>query len=395
VQVRHTVRTRALLGLCVSLGLLVVPVAASIGVSAAPAAADKLTRPPGTPMFDVGVRHGNGASNAAAAAAPKLKTFGASVVDNGVTYHYRMVGKNPAIAVLKPSTTITTILVPLDIKFPVGEWDPTVIDTCDAGASSLTRTQNSPIFKSHAYTWGGTPIGTGQYVNEYQRANFWSYANPTGINPGYNVKLKLVTLAKVVVNVPAADSFKYSAPCGNGFLGAMEINWFDNYLESTLIPSLASSGVAPNTFPIFLVHNVVEYIGTPGNCCVLGYHNATSGSPSAQTYAVSMYDNSSDFTGISDVMALSHEVGEWMDDPFTNNLTRPWGHIGQVGGCQNNLENGDPLTGTEIPVTMGGFTYHPQELVFFSWFFRQHPSLGVNGWYSNNGTFTTTQGTCV
>jgi hypothetical protein len=43
---------------------------------------------------------------------------------------------------------------------------------------------------------------------------------------------------------------------------------------------------------------------------------------------------------------------------------------------------------------MNGFKYHPQELAFFSWFYRQHPSLGVNGWYPTKD-FTTTQGTCA
>ena len=51
---------------------------------------------------------------------------------------------------------------------------------------------------------------------------------------------------------------------------------------------------------------------------------------------------------------------------------------------------GDPLTGgplfeVEMP---NGFTYHLQETAFFSWFYNQVPSLGINGWYSSNGSFT-------
>jgi hypothetical protein len=114
-----------------------------------------------------------------------------------------------------------------------------------------------------------------------------------------------------------------------------------------------------------------------------------------QTYAVADYENSGAFSGPGDVSVLSHEVGEWMDDPFTNNQTRSWGHIGQVTGCQGNLEVGDPLTGTTLTVPMNGFNYHPQELAFFSWFYRQSPSLGANGWYSNNGTFASAPGTCL
>ena len=162
-----------------------------------------------------------------------------------------------------------------------------------------------------------------------------------------------------------------------------------------MLPSLVSKGATPSAFPVFLLHNVVEYIGTTSQCCVLGYHNAYSTSGGVQTYGLSMYDNSGAFSGSSDISALSHEVGEWQNDPFTNNPTPAWGHIGQVSGCQSNLEVGDPLSGTTFPVTTGGFTYHPQELAFFSWFYHQKTSLGVNGWYSDQGTFKTYAAACA
>ena len=44
------------------------------------------------------------------------------------------------------------------------------------------------------------------------------------------------------------------------------------------------------------------------------------------------------------------------------------------------------------PVVMpNGHAYQLQELAFFSWFFGG-ASLGVNGWYSSNGTFATDAG---
>src|SRR5207302_831672 len=81
-----------------------------------------------------------------------------------------------------------------------------------------------------------------------------------------------------------------------------------------------------------------------------------------------------------DTTAISHEVSEWMDDPLGTNPTPPWGGIGQVPGCMNNLEVADPLTGTGFPnVTMpNGYTYHLQELAFFSWFFGA-PSMRAGG----------------
>ena len=68
--------------------------------------------------------------------------------------------------------------------------------------------------------------------------------------------------------------------------------------------------------------------------------------------------------------------------------------IGQVSGCQTNFEVGDPLSGTTFADTVGSFTYHPQELAFFSWFYHSSPSLGVNGWYSNQGKFTASATKC-
>jgi hypothetical protein len=96
---------------------------------------------------------------------------------------------------------------------------------------------------------------------------------------------------------------------------------------------------------------------------------------------------------VFDTSVSAHEVAEWMNDPFGNNPVPPWGHIGQQTGCQNNLEVGDPLTGTNIPtVTMpNGYAYHLQELAFFSWFFGA-PSIAVNGWFSDNNTFTADAG---
>jgi hypothetical protein len=181
--------------------------------------------------------------------------------------------------------------------------------------------------------------------------------------------------------------------CGNGRVGATNIGWLDNQLQKVVIPSLAGQGVGTTTFPIFLVHNFAELSG--GQCCAGGYHNAFSRSTGIQTYGVAMYDNSGLFTGSSDISILSHEVAEWQNDPSGVNPTPSWGHIGQVSGCQGNLEVGDPLSGTTFKDTLSGFTYHPQELAFFSWFYHQSPSLGVNGWYSDQGTFKTFAKNCT
>lgn len=92
---------------------------------------------------------------------------------------------------------------------------------------------------------------------------------------------------------------------------------------------------------------------------------------------------------------LTHEVSEWVNDPDGVNPTKPWGHIGQVGGCQTNLETGDPPSGTVFVDNLNGKAYHLQELAFYSWFYHQSPSQGVNGWFSNQGKFTTAANPCT
>jgi hypothetical protein len=179
-------------------------------------------------------------------------------------------------------------------------------------------------------------------------------------------------------------------------LGIIDINLFDLILNNNVLPALAPLGVNHGTFPIFFLHNLVMSIGDPtnlANCCVLGYHGTGNADPT-QTYSPIDFDSTGLF-GVSglDTAVASHEVGEWMDDPFGNNPTPPWGHTGQVGACQNNLEVGDPLTGTEAPRILmpNGFTYHLQELAFFSWFYSSR-SVGVGGWFSDNGTFLSNAG---
>ena len=80
--------------------------------------------------------------------------------------------------------------------------------------------------------------------------------------------------------------------------------------------------------------------------------------------------------------------------PAGTNPTPSWGNIGQVAGCQNNLETGDPLSGTSVSDVLNGHTYHVQELAFYSWFYHHKPSQGINGWYSDFGKFKVAASPC-
>jgi hypothetical protein len=336
-------------------------------------------------------------------AATTVKTFTRKIVDGGNTYVDKIVGGNVFKALTTQTTTIKTKLVPLVLNFNTfgNSFNPTVGDSCDpASTSVLKRTQKSPIFVAQNWSFGGTSVGSAQYVDAFERAEFFKYTKPTGVNPNYHVTLSLGNVAKQTTVAPGAQWEASGLACGNGALGLLNINSFDGYIQGTLLPALVSSGaISDTTFPLILVHNVVFFTGNnpnnPGTCCIIGYHNAIPMGGGTMTYGVADFEDSGAFSpAVHDISAMSHEVGEWMNDPFTNNPTARWGNIGQVGGCpssttggQTNFEVGDPLSGTLLTDNLNGYNYHPQEMAFFSWFYHDVPSIGINGKYSNNGTF--------
>jgi hypothetical protein len=293
------------------------------------------------------------------------------------TFHYTMVGTDPAVG-NSPNVPVVVIPVKLVFKsFGNASFDPTANDpACSPAGKPINLVEDSPIFKTIKIKH----LGKGQYTGLFQRANYFD------INPTYSIVLKPVTTLPLQ-SIDVTGGQVFNVPCGK--LGALDIGVWDNFLQNSLMPSLKAK-VTPTTFPIFLFYNVVLYDGNPNNCCILGYHSAFN-NPSFggtfQTYSTSGFDSSRAFNGTSDVSILSHEVAEWLADPDGLNPTPPWGHIGQVSGCQANLEVGDPLSGTTKVFTLGGFDYHLQDEAFTAWFYRFKQPGTYNGRYSLFGTF--------
>jgi hypothetical protein len=305
---------------------------------------------------------------------------------DGQNYTGTMVGRSPFNHGHR-TTTIQTYIIPVKLTFAdTGTvFDPSAPDSCIGNSTVVDLLTKSPLFQNAPYNMNGADVGTTQYVDAFQRASFWQNVAATP----YHAILSYKVLPPISVTVPDTEGSTNWSFCG--YYGTMEINWWDAYVQNTLLPALAAQGVGPTNFPIFLFDSVFEYDTYSFNCCILGYHNAFAPANTLQTYTIIGFDTSQWFGG--DVSIASHELAEWMDDPDTSNPAPAWGYTGQVIGCQANLEVGDPLTGTYLPtVTMNGFDYTLQELAFFSWFFRQSPSLGSGGLYSNNGSFPTDAG---
>jgi hypothetical protein len=85
---------------------------------------------------------------------------------------------------------------------------------------------------------------------------------------------------------------------------------------------------------------------------------------------------------------LSHEVSEWLHDPFLNNVTpdceSPLPLSAAIYGCDNLLETGDAAS--DLAFDIGA--YQLQDEAFLSWFAQQVPSIGINGQYDYMGAFT-------
>ena len=293
-----------------------------------------------------------------------LKTWNGSFVHASVTYPFTMVGSAP---VTGTSTTVPAIIIPLKIIVLNGgvpvTFDPKHV--LPDGNTVNKATAISPIFdKTTNYTQGGVNLGTTQYIDAFQRGNFWGTVS---LHPSYHVLLGGPTFrAEQTLNVPASEGFEANAFGVN--VAVVNINWFDS-----IIQPLLTKLVAPNQIAIFLTYDTYlsENSGLSG-CCIGGYHSFTG----TQAYIEATYvDQPGAFA--QDVSALSHEVGEFVDDPIGSNPVPLACGIGAV------LEVGDPEEGFAnygaFPYTVNGFTYNLQDLVFLP-YFGAPSSRSLNGW---------------
>jgi hypothetical protein len=303
--------------------------------------------------------------NAIEAASTPLQTWNGSFTYNGTTYTYNMVGVPPFPS---GSATVTTYVIPVKIVISNGAvYDPSYV--LSNGNTVTQNTVASPIFaKTVDFKSGGADMGTTQYIDAFQRANFW---DTTG-NPSHLLLGGPTVLAEQTVNVP-----KRSGTTGVVFgfnAGLVDINYFDSQAHSLL----TKLGITPNTFAIFLTYDV--YLTQHHSCCIGGYHSSTGSSSAPQSYAHATYvDHAGAFS--QDVSALSHEVGEWADDPLVVNIN------GNNTPC-GSLEVGDPLENNAnfggYPYTVNGFTYNLQDLVTLP-YFGALPSTSVNGEFTFQG----------
>ncbi|HME07211.1 MAG TPA: hypothetical protein VKG25_09170 [Bryobacteraceae bacterium] len=322
-----------------------------------------------TPRYVVLLPSSGGSSSQAAGAIGKasapLPTWNGSFTYKNKNYTYNMVGTAPST---NTSTTIQAVIIPVKIVLSGGStFDPEHV--LPNGKTVVQNTVASPLFDSTTtYTVGSTDVGTTQYIDAYQRANFWG---TVASEPNYHLLLSAPTVLAEQTLSPSSRNGKSGNPFGNLTVAEVNINWFDSQIQS-LITKL---GILPNQIPIFLTYDT--YLTQNGGCCIGGYHSSFSSSSGEQSYIHASYIGvAGDFA--QDVSALSHELGEWATDPLVVNTN------GNQTPC-GILEVGDPLEGEAnyggFPYTVNGFTYNLQDLVMLP-YFGAPTSTSVNGWLS-------------
>jgi hypothetical protein len=327
--------------------------------------------------------------------------------NNGVTYGYNMVGADPNnCSGSACSVTIEVDITPLIVNVGGLTFD---------GTQVLAATLASPQFALNDYgsttaaTNSGFARGRGGALSkgdkgnglQLQDATMRAQFNQTGNSP-YHLILNPHVLPAVTIDVPQNQGTLLQS--GRGVIFAdVDIGWW-----SSTINNLEQSADATH-LPLYLTNNVLLFDGNNiFNCCVIGYHGTraagngggssnSNGNAVVQTFAWASYlqpgiyarPNGGVYWALQDIQAITHEIAEWADDPFVNNIVEPWlTPTAPQYGCTSYLETGDPVVA--IGFAMGTNTffqgsnpngtqsadgyYHPEDEVYLPWFMRSAPN---------------------
>jgi hypothetical protein len=234
---------------------------------------------------------------------------------------------------------------------------------------------------------------------QLQDVTMRSQFNQTG---SYHLILQPNVLPAVTINVPSNQGTLLQS--GRGVVFAdVNISWWAAQIQNL------ETKADPTHLPLYLTDNVLLHIGKDIlNCCVIGFHgtraagggggsNNSNGNAVVQTFAWASYmspgiyarANGGVYWALQDIHAISHEIAEWADDPFVNNLVEPWlTPTAPQYGCTNILETGDPVVGIGFAMGTNTFRqepnpngsqsadgyYHPEDEVFLPWFMRTAPN---------------------
>jgi hypothetical protein len=318
------------------------------------------------------------------------------------TYKGHIVGSNPFQGPAK-TINLTVGLIPVRLTFPARPapspggfptpqivFDPTQ-PSCVDGKSGLEIAKNSPVFNQSEYVVNGVKIGRTQYVDAFERANFWQ----DGRAADYHMLFLLKVLPRVDVTVPLSEGSAFEGGCfeNNSLnLGNMRQSWFDDYVRKTLLPDLVARGlVNAEMLPVLYLDTVTMTPDNDPEGAVYNYHYGMESKDKMQFYSVVTFNADGTTPPSSGEPApdepLADELVNWVSNPYNSNQTPAWGWVGFAPGCYSGYFPSYPLAGAGYHfIDLNGHTYTMTEQVFFSWFFDQAHSAAAGKVYSDHGT---------
>jgi hypothetical protein len=333
---------------------------------------------------------------------------------NGVTYGYNMAGSDPNNC----SGSACSVMIEADITPLIVNIDGLTL----RGDDVLGATLASPQFSFNDY--GSTPAATapGSFPNapalikgsggtlsqgdagnplQLQDATMRAQFNKTGAS-NYHLILHPNILPAITISVPNNQGVLLQS--GRGVVFAdINISWWAAQIQNL------ETQADPTHLAIYLTDNVLLHVGqNVFDCCVIGFHGTratglgggnsnSNGNAKVQTFAWASWvqpgiyarPNGGTDWALQDIHALSHEIAEWADDPFVNNLVEPWlTPTAPQYGCSGILETGDPVVAIGFAMGTNTFEqgpnpngtqsadgyYHPEDEVFLPWFMRLAPN---------------------
>ncbi|MGA2436208.1 MAG: glycosyl hydrolase family 18 protein, partial [Bryobacteraceae bacterium] len=345
-------------------------------------------------------------ATASTASGGALPTFTDSFNSGGNTYPYTMVGGSPQAG---GTTTIPTVILPVSFVFDEyldANGDKIVLDAIPV----VPNVVQSPIFQNYPFSTGNT-----QYGDAMQRAEFWNVMG----NNWHTLLGQPTVLPAVQIEITPSHAYVMQSQSTGENFAVVDVVFVENALSQAL-GSLLGTAITPGQLGIGLFRNTAFYGTTlpadalwaedPTVCCSFGQHGVVG--TTVQPYVIASYidpgllpqiadgmapQSSAALPIASDVQAVSEQIVEWLNDPFSGtssaNYVPYWkAPLGEMESCAG-VEAGDFLFSAEpadflLPsqaayeVSANGFTYHFQNAALLPWYEQAGSSAAFNGAYS-------------
>lgn len=315
-------------------------------------------------------------------------------------WQYSMVGNPPQRGGI---TRINAPVIPVSLDLRDANGNPRYVNgkrLYSDATQYLGLTLRSPVFQNSRYSSSERPT---QFTDAVQLAEFHDQAEDNW----HTLLSPRVKRPRVMTLLQGTYYFALNPDGSCCAYVLIDADTFANKLfpptypvdNTTVIGAAELAGdMTTKDMTTFLFPNAYLYFnGDPNNCCVLGFHSfdyepGIPANGNLDRFYVMNYSSwiSPGLFGdaFQDVTALSHEVAETYNDPFVafdlvHNITPWW--LSPNGNCQDNMEDGDVIEGLSnatYPVTVNGYTYHPQNEALLQWFEFQSSSNALHGAYS-------------